>query len=343
MGQPTYDVVGVGNAIVDVFADTGDETLERLGLDKGVMTLVDETRAAELYGALTPALEMSGGSAANTIAGIASLGGRGAYIGKVRDDTGGAVFRDDLLAAGIEYRTPPAVAGAPTARCIVFVTPDAQRTMQTHLGISVDLRPDDIDAELVRTSGITYLEGYLFDRDQAKRAFVRAAEIAHAAGRAVSLSLSDPFCVRRHRASFRHLVEHHVEVLFANEEEIMVLYETDTFEEAVEAVRGQCEVAALTRSERGSLIVAGSETYDVEAVRVERVVDTTGAGDLYAAGFLFGLADDRSLPECGRLGSIAAAEIITHHGARPEVPLDRLVAETLHSARDPYPLLRQAQ
>jgi sugar/nucleoside kinase (ribokinase family) len=329
MADLALDVVGVGNAIVDVLAQAEDGLLEELGLDKGAMTLIDAERADVLYGRMGSAIEVSGGSAANTLAGVASFGGRGAYIGKVRDDQLGTVFSHDIRAAGVDYRSRPVADGAPTARCLIFVTPDAQRTMQTYLGISVELGPDDIDAQAIGEAGITYLEGYLFDKEPAKEAFVKAAELAHAAGRKVALSLSDPFCVDRHRGSFRHLVSGHVDVLFANEAEIISLFEVGSFDDAVSEIRGHCEVAALTRGADGSVIVTADEFVEIDAVPVERVVDTTGAGDLFAAGVLFGLTQGFELDTCGRLGSIAAGEVISHYGARPQAPLSDLAGQQL--------------
>ncbi|MBF6600531.1 MAG: adenosine kinase [Dehalococcoidia bacterium] len=321
-----YDVIGIGNAIVDVLARADDAFLIAHALEKGAMTLVEEARSAELYRAMPPGIEMSGGSAANTMAGIASLGGRGAYIGKVRDDQLGDVFRHDIRAAGVDFVTAPLAAGAATARSLIFVTPDAQRTMQTYLGASVELAPHDVPEPLIAAGQITYLEGYLWDRPLAKAAFLRAAELAHAAGRKVALTLSDPFCVQRHRASFLDLVADHVDVLFANEAEITSLYETEDFDRALTRARDCCETLALTRSERGSVVVAGGATRAVAAAPVERVVDTTGAGDLYAAGFLYGLTHGRDLVACGRLGGLCAAEVISHVGARPQAPLAELAA-----------------
>jgi sugar/nucleoside kinase (ribokinase family) len=328
MTSATYDVIGVGNAIVDVLSPTEDDFLSQHGLDKGMMTLIDSDQAASLYDAMGPGIEVSGGSAANTLAGIASLGGKGAYLGKVRNDTLGGVFNHDIKAIGVDYRTPPATEGATTARCLIFVTPDAQRTMQTYLGISVELGPDDIDEGAIRDSQITYLEGYLFDPPAAKQAFIKAAEIAHAAGRKVALTLSDPFCVDRHRAEFMDLISGHVDIVFANEDETKSLFEVDDFDAALQQMRGHCDIAALTRSEKGSVIVAGDEVHVVDAAPVDKVVDTTGAGDLFAAGFLYGLTRDRSLTECGRIGGLAAAEIIGHYGARPEVSLAKLMADS---------------
>jgi sugar/nucleoside kinase (ribokinase family) len=324
MAELMLDVVGVGNAIVDVLAQADDGLLDELGLDKGAMTLIDAERADVLYDRMASAIEVSGGSAANTLTGIASFGGRGAYIGKVRDDQLGAVFSHDIRAAGIDYRSRPVDEGAPTARCLIFVTPDAQRTMQTYLGVSVELGPDDIDPEAIGAAQITYLEGYLFDKEPAKEAFVKAAELAHAAGRKVALSLSDPFCVDRHRGAFRHLVSGHVDVLFANEVEIVSLFEAGSFDDAVGAIRGHCEIAALTRGAEGSLIVTAGEVVEIAAEPVERVVDTTGAGDLFAAGVLYGLTQGFELGTCGHLGSVAAGEVIGHYGARPQSPLSDL-------------------
>jgi sugar/nucleoside kinase (ribokinase family) len=322
-------VLGIGNAIVDVLAHTDDTFLARHGLAKGAMTLIDVDRAIELHGGMEGTVECSGGSAANTMVGIASLGGSAAYIGKVRDDALGEAFRRDIRAAGVAFDTVPAASGPPTGRCLIFVTGDAQRTMQTLLGASATLGPQDIEPEAVRQAAITFLEGYLWDPAPAKQAFLRAAEIAHAAGRKVALTLSDPFCVERHRAEFRDLVEHHVDVLFANEQEAMSLYRSETLEQALDSLRGRCEVAVVTRSAQGSVVLSGDEVLHVEAEPVARVVDTTGAGDLYAAGFLFGLAEGRDLATCARIGGIAAAEVISHVGARPATALARLVAARL--------------
>lgn len=327
MTTPALDVVGIGNAIVDVIAHADDAFLARQGLAKGTMTLVDERRAESLYGEMGPGIESSGGSAGNTMAGLASLGGRGAYVGKVRDDQLGAVFRHDITAMGVRFSTPAATSGPSTARCLVLVTPDAQRTMNTYLGACVGLGPEDIDEAEIAAAHVTYLEGYLFDPPHAKEAFRKAARAAHAAGRKVALTLSDPFCVERHRAEFRELVQHHVDLLFANEAEILSLFETDSFAEAARQVRGMCEVAALTRSEKGSVVVAAHETHEIPAMKPEKLVDTTGAGDLYASGFLYGFTRGRDLAVCGRLGSLCAAEVISHFGARPEAPLARLAAD----------------
>jgi sugar/nucleoside kinase (ribokinase family) len=323
------DVIGIGNALVDVLSHADESLLAGQGLVKGTMHLVDEARAAALYEAMGPGVEMSGGSAANTVVGVASFGGRAHYVGKVRDDQLGEVFGHDLRATGVGYDTPRATSGPPTGRCLILVTPDAQRTMGTFLGASVRLGPGDIDKRLVARGKILYLEGYLFDPPAAQEAFRTAASIAHAAGRKVALTLSDPFCVDRHRDAFLDLVEHHVDILFANEAEICALYQVHDFDAALARVRGHCEVAALTRSAKGSVLVADGRVHAVTALPVEAVVDTTGAGDLYAAGVLYGLSQGLDLPTCGRLGSLAAAEVIGHVGARPMVPLAQLAGTVL--------------
>ena len=324
-----FDVAGIGNAIVDVLAHADDAFLARNGLSKGTMTLIDARRAAELYEAMGPAVEISGGSAANTLVALASFGGNGAFIGKVRDDQLGGIFGHDIHAAGVAFTTPAATGGAPTARCLIFVTPDAQRTMQTFLGACGELAPDDIDEATVANAQVTYLEGYLWDPPRAKEAFLKAARIAHKAGRKVALSLSDPFCVERHRAEFLDLVAHHVDILFANEHEIMSLFETESFDDVFHRAMGLCEIAALTRSEKGSVIVSREEIHIIDPVKSGPVVDTTGAGDAYAGGFLFGLTRGFDLAHCGRLGSLAAGEVISHVGARPERPLADLAADSI--------------
>jgi len=324
-GGGDLDVVGIGNALVDVLSHASEEFVQSQEVVKGTMQLVDEPRARALYEAMGPAIEVSGGSAANTMVGVASFGGRAHYVGKVRDDQLGEVFAHDLRATGVGYTTPAAVSGPSTGRCLILITPDAQRTMHTFLGASVHLGPRDVDAALIGRAKYLYLEGYLFDPPAAQEAFRVAADIAHAAGRKVSLTLSDPFCVTRHRAAFLDLVEGHVDVLFANEAEICALYQVSDFDAALQRVRGHCEVAALTRSERGSVVVSGDEVHVVDAHPVDVVVDTTGAGDLYAAGFLFGLSRGLDLATCARLGSRAAAEVISHVGARPTSPLAQLV------------------
>ncbi len=330
MTATRYDVIGVGNAIVDVMVHADDELLLAEGLAKGAMTLIDAERAKNLYDKIGPAIECSGGSAANTIAGLASLGGRGAFVGKVGADQLGNVFRHDITALGVDFETAPAADGQPTATSMILVTPDAERTMQTFLGVCVELGPGDIDEAAIAAAEITYLEGYLWDKPAAKQAFVKASDIAHAAGREVSLSLSDPFCVERHRDDFLELAEHHVDILFANEDEILSLYRVDAFDDALQQVRAHCRVAALTRSEKGSVIVSGDEVHVVDAEPLDRVVDTTGAGDAYAAGFLFGLTQGRDLAAAARIGGIAAAEVISHMGARPDVSLKELVEKRLN-------------
>ncbi len=324
MQDARFDVVGIGNAIVDIIGRCDDAFLSKHALDKGFMRLIDAQQADALYAVMGPAIERSGGSAANTIAGFASLGGRGAFIGRVADDQFGKIFAHDIRAIGVNYETPPAKSGAPTALCLILVTPDGERTMNTFLGASTDLGPDEVDADIISAAKVTYLEGYLFDKPDAKQAFRTAAALAGKAGRKTALTLSDAFCVDRHRADFRKLVHEGVDILFANETEITALFEVNKFEDAVAAVRGACDVAVLTRSAQGSVIVTATATIDVRPKPVSKVVDVTGAGDLYAAGFLYGLTRSLSLADCGRLGSIAAAEVITHIGARPEKPLIEL-------------------
>ncbi|MEE8532652.1 MAG: adenosine kinase [Alphaproteobacteria bacterium] len=326
MAEATLDVVGIGNAIVDVLVHADDAFLDAHGLAKGAMALIDAEQAASLYADMGPGVEVSGGSAANTLAGLAALGGAGAFVGMVCDDQLGQVFAHDIRAAGVAFDTPPAAEGPPTARCLIVVTPDAQRTMSTYLGACVELGPGDVDEALVAAARITYLEGYLWDPSGAKEAFRKAHRIAHENGRRVALSLSDPFCVDRHRDEFLDLVADHIDVLFANEVEITSLYRVDSFDEALQQVRGHCEIAALTRSEMGSVIVAGDEVHVVDAHPVERVVDTTGAGDLFAAGFLHGVTQGWDLARSARLGGLVAAEVIGHIGARPEADLAALRA-----------------
>lgn len=321
-----FDVVAVGNAIVDVLHAAPDEFLDAHGIVRGAMTLIDDARALYLTELFADPVVAAGGSAANTQTGVASFGGRAAYIGKVADDALGERFTTAFRAAGVHFTTPPRKGPPGTARSIIIVSPDGQRSMNTYLGASTLLDRADIDADLIRSASVTFLEGYLFDREEAKTAFVHAAEIARAAGRKVSLTLSDLFCVDRHRDAFRHLVAGHIDALFANEQEILALYETKDLQSALAAARSVCPVVAVTRSEKGSIIAAGEDTVVVTAAPVAEVVDTTGAGDLYAAGFLYGYATGRSLDVCGRLGSIAAAEVIGHMGPRPETTLAKLAA-----------------
>ncbi len=323
-----FDILGIGNAIVDVVARADNAILSKHGMRKGSMALIDAAAAEALYAAMPPGQESSGGSAANTCAVAAALGARVGYLGKIADDTLGAVFRHDIAAAGVHFPSAPLVGGAPTARCLILVTPDGQRTMNTYLGACIGFGEADVDTALVADAAVLYLEGYLFDPPAAQEAFRRAAAAAHAAGRKVALSLSDPFCVDRHRAAFRELMRRDVDILFANEAEITSLYEVNRFEEAVAIAREKVALAALTRSEAGSLIVRGEETVPVAPEPV-RVVDTTGAGDAYAAGFLAGFAADRPLAVCGRLGSLAAAEVISHYGARPESDLRDLASKVI--------------
>ncbi|MFP3944620.1 MAG: adenosine kinase [Alphaproteobacteria bacterium] len=326
MSEPRLHVLGIGNAIVDVLSHADDAFLTQNRIAKGAMTLIDAERAQQLYAAMGPGIEISGGSAANTVVGVASLGGKAAYTGKVSKDQLGEVFAHDIRAAGVSYSTPPAADGPSTARCLILVTPDAQRSMNTYLGASSYLAPADLDSGLIRESAITFMEGYLFDRPAAREAFFRAAEIAHGAGRQVALTLSDPFCVDRYRSEFRMLVKQGVDILFANEKEIVSLYEVHDFDDALQLVRRDCRMAALTRSEKGSILVTGEEVHVIDAEPVPNVVDTTGAGDLYASGVLYGLARGFDPATCGRLGSLAAAEVISHFGARPETPLKDLAA-----------------
>jgi sugar/nucleoside kinase (ribokinase family) len=324
MSEIHYDVVGIGNAIVDIIGRCDDAFLTRHGAPKGHMRLVDAHMATKLYDAMGPAVEISGGSAANAMVGVASFGGRAAFIGKVADDEFGRIFAHDIRAAGVAFNTPPAIGGAPTARSLILVTPDGERTMNTFLGVSPELNQGEVDARVVRAAHIVYLEGYLFDRPEAKEAFRQAAEIAAKAERRVALSLSDGFCVGRHRAEFLELIRSHIDILFANEQEITALYETSSFDEAARRVRADTALAVLTRSAKGSVIVANGSTLSIPPEPVMRVVDATGAGDLYAAGFLFGLAAGCELKIAGQLASLAAAEIISHVGARPMKPLAAL-------------------
>ncbi len=326
------DVTGLGNAIVDVLGQVSDAFLTENDLTKGTMALIDEARAAELYARMGQCVEISGGSCANTMVGIASLGGRAAYIGKVRNDALGDAFTADIRRAGVRFNVTPLTSGPTTARCLIAVSPDAQRTMSTFLGASRELGPDAIDEDLIRGSQIVYMEGYLWDPPAAKEAFLKASRVAELAGRKSALTLSDPFCVERHRTELLKLVDENVDILFANEVEICALYQVGTFEEAERAVRGRCEIAVLTRSERGSVIVTKDESIRVPVSPVSKVVDTTGAGDLYAAGFLYGITQGTSLARAGELGAICAAEVISHVGARPEASLSALVAGSAQRA-----------
>jgi sugar/nucleoside kinase (ribokinase family) len=324
-----YDVLGLGNAIVDVLARTDDAFLVAHNLAKGSMRLIDEAEAERLYAAMGPATIISGGSAANTVVGLASLGSRAAFVGKVRNDPLGTAFTHDIRAAGVDFHTPPSADGHATARSFILVTPDGERTMNTFLGACQTLGPDDIDADVVKASAIVYLEGYLWDPPEAKQAFRKAVEIAHGAGRKVALTLSDSFCVDRYRDEFLGLLrDGSIDILFANTHEIRSLYETADFDSAVAALRNENILGVVTRSELGSAVVARGGTELVDACPIDTLVDTTGAGDLFAAGFLHGLAQGRSHGDCARLGAIAAAEIIQHMGARPETSLKDLAAQS---------------
>ena len=324
----SIDVLGIGNALVDVLSSEPDTTVESLGLVKGSMDLIDEDRMAVIYDAMGPGTEVSGGSAANSMVGIASLGGAAHYIGRVKDDQLGNVYKHDLVSAGVGYSVSPAGDGPATGCCLILVTPDAERTMNTFLGASSLLSTSDIDADLIAASRIIYLEGYLFDRDEAQAAFRHAATLAHDAGREVALTLSDTFCVERHREPFRDLVHHHVDLLFANEDELVALYQSP-FDEAVEQLRSDCDHAVVTRGSNGAIVLVEGQRVDIDVVTVDEVVDTTGAGDLFAAGYLFGYTRELSPEICGRLGATAAAEIISHLGPRPATNLAELVAPIL--------------
>ncbi|MBS7809910.1 adenosine kinase [Roseococcus pinisoli] len=324
MTSPTLDILGIGNAIVDVLAPTNEAFIVEQGLSKGSMRLIDTNEAEALYAAMPAGVESSGGSAGNTCAVAAALGAKVGFLGKVADDQLGQVFGHDIRAVGVHFPTPPLTGGAPTARCLILVTPDGQRTMNTFLGACVTFGEKDVDAAEIARAKVVYLEGYLFDPPEAQSAFRAAARAAHAAGRKVAITLSDPFCVGRHRDAFRAFVKEEADILFANEAEILALYETDDFEAAAAQAAREVEIAALTRSEAGSVIISGGARHLV-AAQPTKVVDTTGAGDAYAAGFLAAWARGLSLPEAGRWGSIAAAEVISHYGARPQVDLKELV------------------
>ena len=321
MSQREFDVLCIGNAIVDVIARVDEAFVARHGLVKGSMNLIDEERAELLYGDMGRAVEVSGGSAGNTAAGIASFGGKAAYFGKVKDDQLGAIFRHDMRAQGVNFETPAAQEGPATARSFILVTPDGERTMNTYLGACVNFTTGDVDAAAVEASSVLYMEGYLWDRPEAKEAFKLAARIARKAGRQTSITLSDSFCVERHRDSFLELIRNDIDIVFANESEIKSLYQTQNFDGAMQAIARDCAVAVLTRSAAGSVVVAGSEVHAAPAYPVSKVVDVTGAGDLFAAGFLFGYTNGHPLAACAQLGALAAAEVISHVGARPEVNL----------------------
>lgn len=324
-----YDLVGIGNAMVDVLATVDDAFLEEQTLDKGAMTLVDIDRASEIYAKMPPAQEVSGGSCGNTMAGFASLGGKGVFIGKVRDDQLGDVFRRDMQSIGVDFFTPATTEGPQTGSCLVLITPDAQRTMCTNLGAASNLTPKDIDKDIIQAAKVVYMEGYLFDPPDAQDAFVEAADLAHDAGQKVSITLSDPFCVDRHRHAFQMLVADHTDILFGNEEEIKSLYQVDDFDAALQQVRGHCEIACLTRSSKGSVILSGDEVHIIDPMPLDPVVDTTGAGDQFAAGFLYGYTQGMDLRKCGEIATLTATEVISHVGARPDVNLKELVEREL--------------
>jgi sugar/nucleoside kinase (ribokinase family) len=321
-----YDVAAIGNAIVDVIAPATDAWLAENNLTKGAMMLVDPDQSAALYSKMNQAVEASGGSAANTIAGLASFGGKGAFMGKVADDELGRTFAHDMRAIGATFENTPLIGGPATAVSMINVTPDAQRTMCTFLGASVEFTDTDVDQQTVQDAKIVYLEGYLFDAEAARRAFAKAAAFAHGAGRKIALTMSDSFVVERHRAGLKAFIEAQVDLLFANEAELLALFETDDFDDACEKLLYMTDLAAVTRSEKGSVILAKGGTLHIPAEPVEKVVDTTGAGDQYAAGFMFGLSQGRSYEDCGRLASLAAAEVISHYGPRPQVSLKDLAA-----------------
>ena len=328
MKKKSYDVLTIGNAIVDVLAEASDGFLDERGLIKGAMRLVDEDEADALYAAMGPGIEVSGGSAANTAAGVAALGGDAAFIGRVRDDELGEVFIHDIRAQGVSFESACSNDGPLTARCLVLMTPDAQRTLNTYLGASVTLAENDVDPDLIAAAKVTYLEGYLWDAPRGPAIFRRAADVAKGAGREVAMTLSDPFCVDRHRAAFSEFITSSVDILFANEDEVKSLYEVAGFDEAADRAANDVRVAVLTRSEKGSVVCRGGDRHQISA-RPVKLVDTTGAGDLYASGFLYGHTHGASLERAGHMGSICAAEIISHVGARPRADLKALIAEQL--------------
>lgn len=327
MTNTRYDVTGIGNAIVDIIGRCDDSLLASVGAEKGSMRLVDAGEIQRIYATMGPAVEISGGSAANTLAGVASFGGRGGFIGKVADDEFGRIFSHDIRSIGVTFNGTPVNGGAPTSRSLILVTPDGERTMNTFLGISTDFDPAQLDHSLIEQSAILYLEGYLFDRPEAKRAFEEAASVAKKAGRKVALTLSDGFCVDRHRDAFLSLIRNGVDIVFANESEITSLYKTTNYDEAANQARKDIKLAVLTRSAKGSHIFSEGGDIAIAAEPIETVVDTTGAGDLYAAGFLYGHAAGLPLETAGKLASLAAAEVISHIGARPLIPLDKLARE----------------
>lgn len=328
MSDAKYDVLTIGNAIVDIIASTQDDFLVEEKIIKGAMNLIDADRAEHLYSVMGPAIEASGGSAGNTAVGVASLGGKAAYIGKICDDHLGKIFTHDIRASGVAYDTKPLETSPPTARSMIFVTPDGERSMNTYLGACMELGPRDVEEDKIAGSQITYFEGYLWDPPRAKDAIRQAAEIAHANGRQTALTLSDPFCVDRFRSEFLELMRNGVvDIIFSNEAELLSLYETSSLTSAIDAIRKDCSLAAVTRSEKGSIAVSREKTVEVKAHPIDNLVDTTGAGDLYAAGFLYGLTSGQDLTNCARLGGLAAAEVIQHIGPRPQVSLRQLIEQ----------------
>jgi fructokinase len=325
INSPSLDIVGIGNAIVDVLTKTDDSLLEKLSFDKGSMTLIDENKAEELYEMTTNRIQRSGGSVANSLACVSQLGGKAAFIGRVRDDKLGEIFTEEISTTGTIFKTPSSSVGPSTARCIIFVTPDAQRTMCTYLGASVLLEPKDIDLSVVREAKILYLEGYLWDNPAAKNAFIKAAEIAKKAGRKVALSLSDSFCVSRHRESFIKLVEDHIDILFANEDEITTLYKTSSLNTALEELKKKCDLAAITIGEKGSILISNGKEIKIDPFILGKAIDTTGAGDLYAGAFLKGHADGLNPELSAKIGSICAGQIVTQLGSRSNIDLLNLI------------------
>lgn len=328
MTKPAFDALCIGNAICDVFAHVEEDFLVRESLVKGSMRLIDTDEALRLYERMGQTVLISGGSAGNTAAGVASLGGKPAYLGKVANDALGASFAHDMTATGVHFNTTPLVDGAPTARSMILITPDGERTMNTYLGACVELCPDDVDPEVVAASAITYMEGYLWDPPAAKEAFLKAARIAHDNGRLVAITLSDSFCVDRYRSEFQSLLRDGVvDLMFANEHELKALYQTSDIETAISAAAETCKLTALTRGEDGAMAITREETVHVRANEVSSVVDLTGAGDLFASGFLYGLARDFDLATSAGLGCLCASEVIAHVGARPQKSLKSLATD----------------
>ncbi|KGG12886.1 MULTISPECIES: adenosine kinase [Prochlorococcus] len=320
-----FDVVGIGNSIVDILVHSTDTFLEQNSLTKGSMTLVDQSKAEELYLVSGPGLESSGGSAANTIAGLAQLGIEAGFIGRVKNDDLGKIFTHDICSTGANYQTPPIDIGPSTARCLILITPDAQRTMCTYLGASVFLNPQDIDLSLVKQAKVLYLEGYLWDHPEAKKAFITSAKECKSSGGKIALSLSDAFCVERHRESFQELISNYIDIIFANEGEIISLYKSKGLDEAKSIINKHCDISVLTMGENGSIIISGGNCFTIKPYRMGEVIDTTGAGDLYASGFLYGYSLGKSLDICGQIGSICAGHIVTQVGTRSQIDLKKLV------------------